>query len=344
MKIRRYSDAAITFLLCFLIAVLTVFSHDAKQGAKEGLGICEGIIIPSLLPVLIICKFLINSRLQNTFQVLFGKVFEKVFLLPKESAAAIILGLVSGYPAGAILTLSLFERGEIGESTAQRIMTFNVCGGAAFIITAVGTVIYGSTKLGLILYLCCVLSSLIIAFITRFTQQKKNFDTLKEKAYLNLNDAFCTAVEDTVKALAVMCAYIVFFSVLCSLINPPEYLVPLLEITNGICAESTPEPQYAVFFIAFGGICIHLQLLPFLSKMKVKYYKFFIGRMGAAVLSFALFKVYSELFYESEAVFSNISSPVYTFSSGGIALSTVMIIGCAVIVFDIENRKIKLHL
>ncbi len=343
MKKKNISDAAACFLLCCLIGLFTVFSDDARQGAKSGIEICEGIIIPSLLPVLTVCNTIINSSLSRVFVFLFGKLFRRVFALPEESAGAVILGLIGGYPSGALLTLSLFERGVINSETAKRIMSFNLCGGAAFIITAVGTVTYGSIKTGLTFYIISVLSSLTVMLITGFTDRKSDNYARGERSYPPLSDAFCYSVESTVKSLALMSAFIVLFSVISGIINPPDYLIPLLEITNGVCGESLLPPQYAVFFLSFGGLCVHLQLFGILRKMRVSYPEFLTGRISCAVISFFYYKLYSFMFPESDAVFSNISSPVHTFSSGGLALSTVMILGCAVLIFDIENRKIKLH-
>ena len=343
LKKERITDSALTFLLCTVVILLICFSDSARQGAKSGFLMCEEIIIPSLLPVLIICKFIITSRLSRVFEILFGRIFEFVFSLPKESAGAVILGLISGYPSGAFLTCSLYERGIIDESEAERIMSFNVCSGVAFSVTAVGTVTYSSTKAGVVFYICNVLSSLCVAYISRFlTKEKAHVYGSSKIGFSSLSDAFCSSVESAVKALALMSAYIIFFSVLTEIIHPHDFLIPLLEITNGIC-NNTPPPAYAVFFLSFGGICVHLQLLPFLNKMKINYPHFLIGRMSCSVLSFAFYKLYSLVFSESEAVFSNISSPAHSFSSGGIELSLVMITGCAVIILDIESRKIKLH-
>ncbi len=343
MRKRNISDAAACFLLCCLIALFTVFSSDARQGAKDGIGICEGIIIPSLLPVLTVCNTIINSRLSEIFVLLFGRLFSRVFRLPEKTAGAVILGLIGGYPAGALLTLSLFERGIITEKTAKRIMSFNFCGGAAFIITAVGTVTYGSIKTGLTFYFICVLSSVTVMLVTGLFEKKPKAAQKTEYIYPPISDAFCASVESTVKSLAFMSAYIVLLSVISGIVNPPDYIIPLLEITNGICSETLLPPEYAVFFLSFGGLCVHLQLFGILRKMRINYLNFLTGRISCAVISFLYFKLYCILFPESDAVFSNISSPVHSFSSGGLALSTVMIIGCAVLIFDIENRKIKLN-
>ena len=53
-------------------------------------------------------------------------------------------------------------------------------------------------------------------------------------------------------------------------------------------------------------------------------------------------KTYLYFFPQEAEVFNNLSSRYHEFTNGSLALSLIMIIGCAVIVFDIESRKLKL--
>ena len=125
---KKISEAIISYIIFCIIIVLTIFSPAAKAGAIEGINLCEGIIIPAPLPILILSNTLI--RLKSKRVVL----------------KASILGMISGYPSGAILTRELYQSGCITFKEAERIMSFNFCGGIAFIISAVGGVIYKNTN------------------------------------------------------------------------------------------------------------------------------------------------------------------------------------------------------
>ncbi len=337
---KKISDTLGAFLLCAVIGILICFSKEARAGAVNGIGICENIIIPSLLPVLIICNLIINSRCKNAFDILFSGWFEALFNLPRRTACAVVLGLIGGYPAGTLLTHSLFEKGIINGDTARRIMRFNLCGGAAFIITAVGTACYGSIKTGLLLFTSNVISALICALIFR----GKSISFESKEIIPCAPNPLSAAAEKTVKALALMSAYIVFFSAVTGIVKLPRFLIPLFEITSGVCTPQRLLPlPYCAFFLSFGGLCVHLQLLGYLKDMGFKYIDFLIGRTMCATLSYAICRIFLMLFPDSVSVYNNISSPVHQFTQGSLSLSAVMIIGCAVAVFDLENRKIKLH-
>lgn len=345
MKRQKDFDIIITVILTALTGVLITMSGAAKQGAREGWALCENIIVPSLLPILILTNIIIKSRAANIFEHLFGRIFEHLFKLPGCTVSAVIFGLAGGYPAGAVLTSQLFSESLIDSKTAERIMRFNFSGGVAFTITAVGTVCFGSTKIGVILYIINILSELIICIFSALLCRDKAIQRTSAPPRLDFADAMVEAVNTTVKSIAVMCAYIILFSAVTSVVKLPEYLNPIIEITNGICKkdEFTPLP-YCAAFLAFGGFCIHFQLMGTLREMKVGYFRFFINRIISALISFGLGEAYSYFFPQSASVFSNLSentsSALVQVNTG---LSVVMIIGCAVVIFDIENKKIKLH-
>ncbi|MBR3738253.1 MAG: hypothetical protein IKN26_05905 [Eubacterium sp.] len=318
---KKFTESLQAYFIFIIIAILIVFSSKAKQGAIQGINLCEGIIIPALLPVLILSSTAVKLKPSNSF-------------------AAVFFGLISGYPSGAVLTRELYQSKSISENEAKRLMCFNFCGGFAFIISAVGTVVYRSTKTGVILYLSSALSSLIIALITKpFYKKERAIQKMPEK--INPADAFCESAESSVKSLAVMSAYIILFSALLSIIPLPENLTALFEITNGICTAKKLLPlPICAFYLAFGGLCIHFQLISFLKNMKISYFVFLIYRLLGASLSYFICKIFL-IFFPETAVTSAALSPALPFeiSKLGSGLSAVMIVGCAVIVFDLENRK-----
>ena len=342
IKLKTVKDSVLTFILFSVIGALCLLSASAKAGALSGIKMCEKIIIPSLLPVLIISNLIIKTACSEIIERIFGRIYEKIFRLPSSTVSAVILGLIGGYPTGTVLTRELYKKGHIDSCTAERIMHFNICGGGAFIITAVGTVTYGSTKTGLLLFLSNVLSALIIMLFERKTNCRTT-KKQKEKNHPDFSLALSDSAETAVKAIAMLSAYIILFSALYGIINPPSRLAPLLEITNGICLAKNPLPlPYCAFFLSFGGLCIHLQLIGYLKEMKLKYREFLLYRMISALLSFLIMKTYLYFFPQEAEVFNNLSSRSHEFTNGSLALSLIMIIGCAVIVFDIESRKLKL--
>ena len=339
---KKLNDTLLALILTALIFTLTAFSAKAKSGAVNGIEMCEGIIIPSLLPILIITNTILKSRAGRFFEMLFGDFFQKVLRLPRSAVTPVVFGLTGGFPAGAVLTLEQYKCGALSAAEADRIMSFNFCGGIAFIISAVGGY-YGNTKTGVLLFIINIVSSFIIAAAGAiFGKTEKCRNTSSE--CLSLSDALCSAAETGSKSVIIMSAYIILFSALMNIVKTPQALTPLLEITNGIFSSKEKLPlQYCAFFLSFGGMCIHLQLAGMLSEMGIKYARFFIFRLASGCLSYFICKAFLMVFPESAPVFASSSSAMpFQFTEVNTALGIITMVGCAAIVLDIENRKIKL--
>lgn len=324
---------------------MTVMSKEAKAGAAEGIKLCENIIIPSLLPILILVNTGVKSKAANVFEKIFGKFFEKVLRLPACCAAAVIFGAIGGYPSGAILTEHLYEQGQIDTNTASRIMSFNFGGGIAFLITAVGTIRYNNTETGIAFFATSCISSLIICVFSAFVNSDTPQNRTDSRSGLCFADALVGSVETATKSIINMSAYIILFSAIASAFNISDFFAPITEITNGVCTGERllPLPECAAF-LSFGGFCIHFQLMSALHKMKVKYSHFLVGRIAAAAISYWLMRAYLYFVPQKSEVFSNISGNIEkSYTQVNSLLSIVMILGCVTLIFDISNKKIKLH-
>lgn len=333
------NNLLLLFIL-IIIGALILFSVEAKEGALYGIAIAEKIIVPSLLPLLILFNFITVSKISAPIEALLAPITEKLLRLPRCTAGAIVFGLLGGYPTGAILTNALLENDDIDKDTARRLMLFNVNGGAAFIINAVGISMLNSQKAGMILFTASTVSTIIIAVITGLfhkTPQKT------ENSYYNENtaDALNESVQKSISAVLNISAFIIFFSALNNIIKPPEILLPVFEITFGIShnAKNLTLPEIA-FFLAFSGICIHLQLLPYIIKARLKYIEFSASRIVHGGLSYIICKIILLIFPFHEEVFSNYSEKAFEFTSVNLSFSVLMILGFIVLIFELENRRI----
>lgn len=339
MKIKKES---VQLLLLTSFAVLLIaFSSKAKSGALLGLEISGKTVVPSLLPLLIIFNLISKSDAGNIVQNIFAPVTEKIFRLPRCAGGAVFFGLLGGYPTGALLTESLYDSNDIDGETAKRLLRFNVNGGAAFIITGVGSAILNSEKAGYILFASTTFSAILIAFISslRYKKVESIFHCCSSVSFGN---ALNLSVESSVRAVLNITAYITLFSAVNNIISLPSCFTPLFEISGGIanCFRIFSLPALA-FLLSFSGLCIHLQLLSVIKKIGMRYFDFFIWRIVHSLLSYGICSVFLKLFPPETAVFSNSADSIAAPFSVNLSLSVLMAIGCAVIVLDIESRKRK---
>ncbi|MCH5316782.1 MAG: hypothetical protein J1E05_02290 [Eubacterium sp.] len=339
MKIKKESIELI--ILVFIAILLIAFSADAKNGAKHGLDMAAQVMIPGLLPLLTIFNLISKTESVRLIQNLLAPFTEKVLRLPRAAGSAIVFGLVGGYPTGAILTESLYANDDIDEKTAKRLLSFNVNGGVGFIITAVGTIVLKSERAGILLFASTTLAALLIAFVTSFRYEKISRSHAGYSA-LPLGEALNVSTQSSVHAVLNVSAYIILFSAVFGVVKIPEPLLPLIEITGGIVDNyrlfSLPE---IAFLLSFSGLCLHFQLLSIIKKLKMSYFEFFAWRILHALFSYGVCFLLLQVFPTEISVFSNSAQSVAVPFSLNLTLSALMIIGCAVIVLDIESKKRK---
>ena len=338
MKIKNVTYSFFqTLCLIFLAALFIIFSKNTRKGAYDGLTLAMNTVVPSLLPLLIIFLTFMKSSANNILIKLFGNFSRVFFNLPKAAFSAILFGLVGGYPTGALLSEELFEAGEIDSNQAKRLMCFNFCGGCGFIITAVGTVTFNSTRLGVMLFLSNALSSILIGFVLSFKEKRLEKSEYSLFSFTSLGDALTLATPKAAQSVIVITAYIVLFSALSSTVKIPEPLLPIIEITNGVCNGDFSLPLTAAF-LSFGGICIHLQISDVLRKFKMSYFEFLLFRLISSVLSYFIMKLLLYFFPVDLSVFANASTPV-RLSSVNVTLSVLLVAGCFVSVLDLNSRR-----
>lgn len=309
-----------------------------KKGAQQGLILAQNTIIPSLLPLLIIFLTIIKSGGAGVMAKPFAKPFVYLFNLPSAALPALLFGMLGGYPTGALLTAELYENGDLDGKQARRLMRFNVCGGCGFIISATGGFL-NSRKIGVILFASNVIANLIIGFIQSFSGERIKEQNFFFGRYESVAEGFNDAVKSSVLSVLSIGATVSLFGALCEIANPPAALIPLFEITNGLFTENSFSLPQISGYLAFSGLCIHLQLLPVLSKINMSYGDFFVSRAVSGILSLCITKIILAVFPQKMPVFSNYAENTAAISGINIVLTVLMIFGCFVFISDISSRK-----
>ena len=118
---KKALEAAQSVGIFALIICFIVFSVRAKAQALEGMKLCLNVIVPTLLPILILTNTIIKSSSRVFLETVFSPL-ARLLRLPKCACCALILGLIGGYPTGAILTNELFNLHLIDSQMAKRVL------------------------------------------------------------------------------------------------------------------------------------------------------------------------------------------------------------------------------
>lgn len=315
-------------------AGLLLYPVHVQESVAASSLYCLTALVPSLFPFMVLSSFGVRSGAGEMLAKLFGPVTRTLFRLPAICGATLVLSFFGGYPAGARGVSLLLEEGKISEKQAGQMMSFCVAPGAAFVVTFLGCGVLGSLRLGWLLFASVTLSGLILGVLAGLGKP------LPEKqpsspASQGSNSPLVQSVWDACSAVAKMCGCILLFAGFTAilrgsgifqtavqslsatgLLGPRETaacLSFLLEVTGGTgdAAALGVAPVFYAFGVAFGGLCVHLQVFSFFREFPLSKKWFFLTRflhgLGAAGIFLVLRRIFPG---EAQWVWASSNAPL----------------------------------
>lgn len=292
------------------LAALFLWSPEAMEGVRAGLGICAQVIIPSLFPFFVLGAAIMELGLPQRLSKLLSPVMSRLFGVSGAGACALLLGVMGGYPLGASCAASLAGRGAISRDEAERLLGFCNNSGPAFLIGAAGVGAFGSVRAGLVLYTCHVLAALTAGLLTRRAGSAKS---AADAFSVDItHGVFSRAVTASVKNILNVCGFVVIFTALTAALDASGFLpraagevaartglelsaaravlTGFFEIGGGInalraCSASRINFALCALIIGWGGLSVHMQTAASVSGAKLKTARHFLGRLFSAGFS-----------------------------------------------------------
>ncbi len=305
------------FLITAVFSIaLIAFPKYIADAVRNSLYLCANSVIPSLFPFFVVSKLIINMRFTDIFEKTLDRIMLPLFSVGGSAASALALGLIGGYPVGAMTCASLYKARICSQEEAERCLAFcNNCG-PAFIIGAIGSGVFSSTKVGISLLLIHISAAVTVGVLFRIISPIKRAKVSFQKnkvAYLpDFSNTFTNAVSSALKSSLTISAYIVLFSVIvcalkqllllpafCKFLsaftgiqeNITESVISgILEMTVGIyslaeCANFNLAFVLASFLLGWGGLSVHCQALSSLSDCGLSTGQYFIGKLLHGIIS-----------------------------------------------------------
>ena len=349
-----------TVALLTSIAALILAPQESMAGASNGLALCGNVIIPSLFPFLILSALAVELGFASRLGKLLEPVMRPLFRVNGSCACALVLGFIGGYPVGARTAINLYENKLCSRTEAQRLLAFCNNSGPAFIFGVVGAGIFSDSRAGLLLYLIHALASLCVGLVFRF-YGRENGSALRASSpsirTVRFSSAFTGSVTSALQSTLGICAFVVFFSVVISLLTRfgilssfasglSALLAPLgmtkewahrlltgvLELSSGVWSLSgagswNGKLSMAAFMLGWAGLSVHCQVLSFLTESGLSMGTYLGGKALHAVFSAALTALTLRLFPLSQPVSAYLNEAVDTI--GALDFSSALTISAA---------------
>lgn len=279
----RPSVGRVCFLLMsgFLFLLILRNPAAATGWVGEGLTLCARVVVPSLFPSLVLSELLVSSGAGEALGRLLGGVMRRVFGVSGAGAAAVCLGTLCGFPVGAGCAVSLYDRGVISREECQHLFTFVNNPGSAFLISAVGVSLFGSRRLGVVLWGLCLGSGLAVGFAAKFFLRGKGIPREHPHFPSGLHGGgaglFTGAVKKATEGMLTVCGFVLFFSAATGALDSvlgaagvgegvSALLCGLLELTGGMArAAALPRREVGLILtaalIGWSGLSVHGQVM-----------------------------------------------------------------------------------
>lgn len=331
-----------------IIGIITVFFFAPEviiKGISNGLSLCAVAVIPPIFPFMIISDFIIRSGLSSLADRFLAPVMRFLFRLPGCAGCAVLMSMVGGYPIGMKMTAQLVERGDISEKQGRRMALFCVNAGPAFVIGTVGAVFFSDKKIGIILYLAMIISSLAMGVALRIID---NEDVSGIKKTKNFDPSvFGQSVMQSTESMLGMCAWVIVFSGIIAIFsllplgeNILLWLRIITEVTSGCkTAVGVYSNSIQALIIGWAGLSVHCQCYPMIKQLDMKYSRFALSRLIHAGLSATLADAMFRIFPVEEQVFSTGTDVIPEAFSVSVPAGVAMLFLAAFLVIEMPFSK-----
>ena len=340
-----------------VLAILVLIVMNAQKSISytiEAMSMCIYMIIPTLFPFFICSGLLIYSGFCERLAAVFRFCMMPLFRVSPAGSSAFVLGIVSGYPLGAVTAGELFQNGYLTKTEAQRLLAFCNNSGPLFILGSVGIAMYSKLRYGVILYIIHILSAITVGII--FSFYKRNTYTAPKTVMTSpersVGEIFSIALQNAISTILTVCGAVIFFSIISRLLLDMLPVSGALgSVAAGMCEFVTGTRMVSdldiniaqklvisAFIIGFAGLSVHVQVLAVISKYRLSLAPYIIGKLLHGIIAAFYTIIYLHFFPITSAVFAPSVSGGFAASSA-YAITAVTAVALLSLVFLMISKK-----
>ncbi len=299
------------FIIIGFFVIMLIFPRQTFEGASNGLLLWFQIVLPTLLPFIILSNLLIHTNAVTYISTIVKPFVQKLFRVSDYGCYAVFVGFLCGYPMGAKVVADLIQTEKISQNEGQYLLSFCNNTSPMFIISFIVMQNFKNESLLLGTLVILYFSPMLCSFLfRRFYQinkhsfiQKNHF---KEGFCFDFN-LFDNCIMNGFETITKVGGYIILFSVLfsiCETLSWTKYVLPFLEITNGIHWISINiQPLYIIFplvltLTSFGGLCAIAQTNSMIQESKLSIFPYIIQKLITALVTSLLAFVYIQFIHQ----------------------------------------------
>ena len=292
------------FIAVFLFALLLKNSSLSASEVSRALKVCVEMLIPSLFPLSVASEIVTNTGAIEKITSKFSAPIAKILGVNKSATPPYFLGLFGGYTASSKSAVLLYQSGKISKGDCESIIALSGVPSLAFFTGFIGVGVFKNSIIGWKFWLISLLSTLILGMINKvfFNQNspKINSKIRTKNQQKSLPKIVVDAISHSAHTMLIICACVVFFSVLISVLklyldrtSLPESIKNIalgtLEITKGISSSLEIKnlnlrAAFCSFLVGWSGLCVHFQVIALCEDTDISFKKYFLFKALQSVI------------------------------------------------------------
>lgn len=354
-------------LVLLLTGFLLFRSKEISGGIVRAVDLCLYTVLPSLFGMMVVSNLVVSSKIFTKLLSPFSAVTRYLFKLPAKLTSVLLISFIGGYPVGAKIIDGLYRGGEIDLKTAERMLSFCVNAGPAFVISAVSIPIFHNVQVGFLVLAAHLCSNLAVALIGGFKAgiPAREISNSRSQEEVSISVRVVASVNSATRSMVIVCSFIIAFSILLTIIeltgfqeglteflsgwiesqNAEALIAGIFEVTQG-CSKISGSSPLSVYLLAgitsFGGICVHLQIAALLSGSGIKMKRYFLSRILHLPLSLLFVWLMSAWWQPAINTFAPEEPVTYAATSVSPYASLFLILLCLILLFTTgKSAKMK---
>ena len=286
------------FLILFII-FLIMFSKTNILAVQNAISLFFEKVFPSLFPFFIAADLLSHTNIINILNTILSPIMKPLFNVSGKGAFPFIMGIISGYPMGAKIVSDFRKNNICTKVECERLLAYTNNSGPLFIIGTVGSSLFLSTEIGILLLITHIFGTLTVGIIFRFYKNNyyRNENIVDELDIDNFSSILTESIFNSFKTTGMIFGFIIMFSIINNILLtsgilklfPSAIIGSILgtcEITNGInyismikSSNLTIQLILTSFFLGFGGISVLMQVYSIISKTDLSIKPYILGKL-----------------------------------------------------------------
>jgi hypothetical protein len=278
----------------------------------------------------------INSYFFEFLGRLLNKPARFLFDISGEYANAFLIGGIAGFPIGAKTVKEVYLTNQ-DKNEAERTLAFcNNCS-ISFAVSAVGVAVFGSFRVGLILFGIQLFAAVITGIAVRFIFGVRTVGTVRRAESgapcKKTNAAFTEILSDSINGIVNICGTVLFFFIAANITFEYLKFIPLFssdffktvisgifEIssgTNALAGFNAPlyyKLIFASIILSWTGISVHFQVMYTIKNIGLSLKPYFTGKIIHGIISILTAATFFDKANMSEITVSTVTeSHIYAY-------------------------------